>query len=166
MGRSGFTLLELLVVIVLLSVVAALVAPRLPSTDSGSLKNSARSTAALIRYLGERSSGSKTVYRLRINISEGIIKVTRRLPGGEEIPPDDPLLTRKPLEGGVMIADFQSPRLGKVTEGEVLVDFGAGGLTELLSLHLKSPRGDSFTIVGYPSSGKVKLLEGYQEATL
>ena len=24
-----------------------------------------------------------------------------------------------------MVADFQSPRLGKVTEGEVLVDFGA-----------------------------------------
>ena len=127
--NKGFTLLELLVVVVLLSIVAALIVPRLPATDSMALKSSARSTAALIRYLGERSSGSKNIYRLRINISEGTIKVSRKLASGEELPPDDPLLTRKVLESGVTITDFQSPRLGKVTEGEVLIDFGAAGLT-------------------------------------
>jgi general secretion pathway protein H len=165
-STAGFTLLELLVVIVLISIMTALVVPRLPSTGSMALKSSARSTAALLRYLGERSSGSKNIYRLHINISENTIKVTRKLPNGEEVAPDDQLLTRKILESGVVIVDMQSPRLGKVTEGEVLIDFGTAGLSEFLTLHLSSPQGESFTIAGFPAGGKVKLLAGYQELTL
>ena len=163
---AGFTLIELIVVLVILSITAALVVPRLPSSGGMALKSSARSTAALLRYLGERSTGSKHVYRLHLNISENSIKVTRKLPSGEEIPPEDPLLSRKVLENGVVIADVQSPRFGKVTEGEVLIDFGATGLSEFLTLHLHSAHGESFTIAGYPDGGKVKLLAGYEELTL
>lgn len=151
---------------VLLSLVSALVVPRLPSTGSMALKSSARSTAALLRYLGERSTGSKNIYRLHINISENSLKVTRKLPSGEEMPPDDPMLSRKVLENGVVITDLESPRLGKATTGEVLIDFGAAGLSEFVTLHLSSPQGESFTVVGYPASGKIKLLAGYQELTL
>lgn len=163
---AGFTLLELLIVMLLLSLTAALVLPRLPAGNSAALKNSARSTAALLRYLGERSAGSKQVYRLHVNISENTLRVTRKLPSGDELPPDDPLLARTVLEGGVTIADLQSPRLGKVTEGEVLLDFGAAGLSEFVTLHLNSPGGESFTVAGFPVNGKVKLLAGYQELTL
>ena len=165
-NRNGFTLLELLVVMMLIAIMAALVVPRLPSTGNSALKSSARSTAALLRYLGERSIGSKQIYRLHINLAENSLKVTRRLSNGEEIPPEDHFLSRKVLESGVLIADVQSPRLGKVTEGEVLIDFGAGGLSEFLTLHLNSPQGESFTVAGYPAGGKVKLLAGYQELTL
>ena len=163
---AGFTLIELLVVLVLLSITAALVAPRLPATDSMALKSSARSTASLLRYLGDRSIGSKNIYRLHINISENTIKVTRRLASGDEIPPEDQLLSRNVLATGIIIADLQSPRLGKVTEGEVLIDFGAGGLSEFLTLHLSSAKGESFTVAGYPHGGKVKILPGYQALTL
>lgn len=163
---AGFTLIELLVVIVLLSVTAALVAPRLPATESMALKSSARSTASLLRYLGERSIGSKNIYRLHINIPESTLRVTRKLASGDEIPPEDPLLTRTVLASGIVITDLQSPRLGKVTEGEVLIDFGAGGLSEFLTLHLTSARGESFTVAGYPQGGKVKILSGYQDVTL
>jgi len=75
-------------------------------------------------------------------------------------------LSRKVLAAGIVIADLQSPRLGKVTEGEVLIDFGAAGLGEFLTLHLSSAKGESFTIAGYPRGGKVKILSGYQEVTL
>ena len=163
---SGFTLIELLVVLVLLSITAALVAPRLPATESMALKSSARSTASLLRYLGDRSSGSKNMYRLHINISESSLRVTRKLASGDEIPPEDPLLSRNVIASGIIITDLQSPRLGTVTEGEALIDFGAGGLSEFLTLHLNSPKGESFTIVNYPRGGKVKLLSGYQEVTL
>lgn len=165
-SRSGFTLIELLVVLVLLSLTAALVVPRLPATDSMALKNSARSTASLLRYLGDRSIGSKNIYRLRINISESSISVSRKLASGDEIPPEDPLLSRKVLAEGVVITDLQSPRVGTVKEGEVLIDFGAAGLSEFLTLHLSSPKGESVTITGYPQGGKVKILPGYQEVTL
>jgi general secretion pathway protein H len=155
-----------MVVLVVIAITAALVVPRLPSTDAMELKSSARSFASLLRYLGERSIGSKQIYRLHINFQENTIKVTRRQANGEEIPPEDPLLSRKALADGVVITDLQTPRLGTVTEGEVLIDFGAGGLTEFLTLHLHSAKGESFTVTGYPQGGKVKVLSGYQEVTL
>lgn len=164
--RKGFTLLELIVVLVLLSIVTALIVPRLPATESMELKSSARSLASMLRYLGERSVASKNIYRLHLNISENSVKVTRKLSTGDEIPPEDPLLSRNALAAGIVITDVQSPRLGKVTEGEVLIDFGAAGLSEFLTLHLNSARGESFTIAGYPGGGKVKILPGYQEVTL
>ena len=165
-SRSGFTLIELLIVLVLLSITAALVAPRLPATDSMALKSSARSAASLLRYLGDRSIGSKTIYRLRINITESSLRVTRKLASGDEIPPEDPLLLRNVIASGIIITDLQSPRLGTVTEGEVLIDFGASGLSEFLTLHLSSSKGESVTIAGYPQGGKVKILTGYQELSL
>lgn len=166
MTRKGFTLIELIVVLVLLSILTALIAPRLPATESMELKSSARSLASMLRYLGERSIGSKNIYRLRINIPENSIKVTRKLSNGDEIPPEDTLLSRNALVAGIVITDIQSPRLGKATEGEVLIDFGAAGLSEFLTLHLNSPKGESFTIAAYPGGGKVKILSGYQEVTL
>lgn len=162
----GFTLIELMVVLVLLSLSAALIVPRLPSTEAMELKSSARSLASLLRYLGERSIGSKNIYRLHINFQENSIKVTRKLANGDEIPPEDPLLSRKALAEGIFITDLQSPRLGTVAEGEVLIDFGAAGLSEFLTLHLHSPKGESFTVTGYPQGGKVKILSGYQEVSL
>ncbi len=163
---SGFTLIELLVVLAILSITAALIAPRLPSTAGMELKSSARSTASMLRYLGERSTGSKNIYRLRINMTDNSLSVTRKLQNGDEIPPDDPLMSRKTLAKGVTIADLQSPRVGKVTDGEFIVDFGAAGLPEFLTLHLCGAKEECFTIAGYPQGGKVKLLAGYQEVTL
>jgi len=163
---SGFTLIELIVVLVIVSIAAALIAPRLPSTEDMELKSSARATATLLRYLGERSTGSKNIYRLRINMTDNSLSVTRKLPSGDEIPPDDSLLSRKVLAKGITIADLQSPRIGKVTEGEFAMDFGAGGLSDFLTLHLCAAKGECYTVAGYPQGGKVKLLAGYQEVTL
>ena len=162
-GRRGFTLLELLVVILLLGVVTALVAPRIVTTNGAALQTSARSTAALLRYLGERANGSKDVYRLHFDLAGNGIRVARRLPGGEETAPEDPMLRRRVLEDGVRISDVQTPRLGKVTEGKLLVDVGPAGLGELLVIHLAAGRDESCTVIAYPNNGKVKILAGYQD---
>lgn len=163
---NGFTLLELLVVMALLAITVALVVPRLPARDSAALKNSARSVAALLRYLGDRAAGNKQRYRLHINLEENAIAVKRRLPDGGESPADDPLLRRTVIEGRIAIADVQTPRFGTISSGELQIDVGPMGVGELLTLHLKAPDGESFTVVSYPASGKVKLLAGYQDATL
>lgn len=163
---AGFTLLELLIVIAVLSLTMALVVPRLPSSDSSALKGSATALAATLRYLGESAITSKSCYRLHLDISGNSIRITRRLPGGYEVPPDDRLLARKILAGQVIITDVETSRLGKVSEGEVLIDFNAAGLSEYLTIHLRTAQGRETTVVGFPGSGKVKILDGYQEYSL
>jgi len=160
----GFTLLELLVVIAILSLTAALVFPLLPSTEAGALKSSARGVAAMLRYLGEEAVTTKTTYRLHLEPGGTGLKVMKRLAGGDEVPPGDTFLARPVLASGVTIVDVETGRLGKVTEGEVRIDVGPGGLADLLSIHLQGKGGENYTVTAYPASGKVKVANGYQEA--
>ena len=165
-NERGFTLIEIVVVISILSLVALLVLPLLPSAESANLRSSAKSLAAAIRYLGDRSVTAKTVYRMHLNLTDGTVTIRSTGPQGEELSPDDNLLGRKFLSDGIAIQDVELPRLGKVTTGEVVVAFGGAGLEEFLTIHLQGARGSHFTVAAFPNSGKVKVLDGYQEAKL
>ena len=156
--------MELVLVIVILSMVTILVLPRLPSTEGTELRNSARSLAAALRYLGDLSVTSKTPHRLHFNLTEGTITITRKTADGADVPPEDPFLGRHFLAEGVTLEDVELQRLGKVSSGEVAVDFGVGGLEEFISIHLKGSGGGQYTVDAFPQSGKVKIFEGYREA--
>ena len=68
---NGFTLIELAVVIAILGVMIALVAPRLGELGEANLKRSARHLTGMIRFLHEEAQAKKTVYRLMFDIQEG-----------------------------------------------------------------------------------------------
>lgn len=163
---SGFTLLELTVVLVILSVIMILAIPRLPSSNAADLKNSARTLAATLRYLGENSVTARIQYRMHLNIRDAEITIARRTGDGGEAPPDDTFLNKRLLVEGVTIEDILTPRLGVVKEGEVLLDFGPGGMSEFINIHLRNAAGKQYTVTAYPGNGKVKVYEGYQEAEL
>jgi general secretion pathway protein H len=163
--QHGFTLIELAVVIVVISMVAIIVLPLLPSTGAADLKNSARRLATVVRYLGERSVTTKTPYRMRLDLNEGTV-VIKKIINGEEAPPEDPFFSRSILDDGVSIEDIEVQRVGKLGEGVVNVDFGVAGLGEFVVIHLKGGKEGRFTVTALPYGGRVDLLEGYQEITL
>lgn len=161
---AGFTLLELVVVLIILSVVIAVVLPRLPLLQESNLRASARQTAALLRYLDERSVATKQSYRLRINLDEQRIDVLKRIITGEDIPVDDPFLQRQTLAGGVVISDLITERQGRITNGQVVIPYGPGGLVEPLLLHLSLANGSSsYTLQALPVSSTVRVFAGYQD---
>ena len=161
--NHGFTLLELVVVIVILSITAALVLPRFSLTDEGRLRTSARTVASLLRYLGERGATGGGTYRLHVNPGENTLVVMKFNDNGEESRPDDPFLTRSFLPEGVTLADVVTPRLGKVRDNEVIVTLGPRGLLDFLVLHLRGKGEAAYTIFAYPEGGRVKVVAGYQE---
>ncbi len=153
-------------VIVIIAIAAAVVAPRLPAADSKELQDSARKLAATLRYLEERSVAEKATYRLRLGISANSVRITRKLASGDEVPPDDRLLTRDIIGSGVSISDVSTSRLGTVSEGEVIMDLGGAGLLEFLTIHLAGSDGRAYTVAAFPNNGRVKVLAGYEELTL
>ncbi|GFE57257.1 prepilin-type N-terminal cleavage/methylation domain-containing protein [Geobacter sp. AOG1] len=159
---GGFTLIELVVVLAILAMVALLVFPRLPSTSAANLRSSARTLAATIRYMGDKAVTSKNAYRLRVNLTDTRLAVVKMV-NGEESTDTDPFFSRQILADGVTIEDVTIPRLGKVTAGEVAVNFGPAGLEDFAIIHLKGSRDTHFTVTAYPQNGKVKVEEGYQE---
>jgi general secretion pathway protein H len=166
MNRRGFTLIEIAVVLAIIGIVMLLVIPRLPSTDSENLKISARTLASTMRYVQDRAATGRTTYFLRMEPGTDSVKVLEAAADGSEKEPDDPLLRKRPVKEGIIIADVMIPRLGKINDGQVRLDVGAGGLRDFVVIHLCAPDNKFWTVMAFPSSGKVKVYEGYQEEVL
>jgi len=162
--NRGFTLIEMAVVIVIISMVAIIVLPLLPSTSAAELRNSARRLSTVVRYLGDRSVTTKTPYRMRLDLNDSTVTI-KKIVNGEETTPEDPFFSRNILADGVSIEGIEIQRLGKLGEGVVNVDFGAAGLGEFIVIHLKGSKEGHFTLTALPYGGRVEVLEGYQEIT-
>lgn len=162
--NRGFTLLELVVVLLLVSLIAALIFPRLPSSQASDLRSSARQLAVLMRYLEERAVATKKTYYLRINLDDDRLTVSQKEPvGNENGQDDDPFLKRQPLVKGIRVSDITTDQLGTINTGEALISYGPGGRSAPLLLHLAAPDNSYFTLQALPVSGSIKVASGYQE---
>ena len=160
---KGFTLLELVVVLVVLAGTAALVLPRLSAWQDGDARNSARNLATLLRYLNEQAITSRTRYQLVIDLNQQKLVVQQLRATGEANLPDDPFLQRNPLLGEVRLTDIRTERSGTVSSGSLNIAYGVGGLSEPLVLHLGIPGGQQYTVQALPVNGSVKVAEGNLE---
>jgi general secretion pathway protein H len=162
-SRAGFTLIEIAVVLVIIGMVTLLVLPRLPSSDGENLKISARTLASTLRYLQERAATSGTGYYLALAPGTESVKIVEIGADGSDKDPSDPMLQKSPVKEGVIIADVRIPRLGKVSDGQLRLDVGVGGIRDFVTIHLRSPDGEFWTVMAFPSGGKVKVYDGYFE---
>ena len=149
-----------------ISMVMMLVIPRLPSTEREDLKTSARTLASTLRYMNDRAATGRTTYYLRLEPGTDIIKVLEAAEDGSEKQPVDNLLQKRPIKEGIIIADITVPRLGTLKDGQVRLDVGPGGMRDFAVIHLRNNGGIFWTVMAFPSSGKVKVYEGYQEKPL
>ena len=149
MGRRGFTLMEIVVVLFIISLVMALVMPSFRGLGEGALKAEVNRLASTLRYVYDEAVGKKQRYLFTINLDEGFWGFN----GG-----DERRIHR--LEDDVEIRDLVLPSRGKISEGEVILEFGPLGPDEPLILHLG--RGEEeYTIIFNNLIGRVKVLEGY-----
>jgi general secretion pathway protein H len=163
---AGFTLIEIAVVLAIIGMVLVLVLPRLPSPESENLKTSARSLASTLRYLQDRAATGRTIYYLRLEPGSDTVRVLEAAADGSEREPADPLLQKRVVKEGIIVADVVIPRLGKVNDSQLRLVVGAGGLRDLVVIHLRSPDSRFWTVMAFPASGKVKVYDGYQEEAL
>lgn len=166
MNSRGFTLIEIAVVLAIIGLVLALVLPRLPSSDSENLKVSARTLASTLRYMQDRAATGRTIYYLRLEPGTDSVTVLEAAADGSEKEPADPLLQKRPIKEGIVVADVMVPRLGKVSDGRIRLDVGNAGLRDFVVIHLRSPADKFWTVMAFPASGKVKVYDGYQEEAL
>jgi prepilin-type N-terminal cleavage/methylation domain-containing protein len=78
-SRRGFTLLEIVVVLVIIGMVMTLIIPRLPNSERENLKISARTLASTLRYLQDRGATTGTTYYLHMEPGTDNVKVNSRL---------------------------------------------------------------------------------------
>jgi len=142
--NKGFTLLELIVVIFIISLGLAVAFPSFTLRKDAKLKSEAGRVAAILRYLGDSAVSTKETFEMRLNFKEKRLRY--RGPEGEKEERIENLL------------DISLPSRGKISDGEITVFFGPTGPGENLTIHLAGFE-SSMAIVFNALSGRVKVLE-------
>ncbi len=144
---KGFTLLELLVVICLVSLLMAIVFPSLYGAEGMRLKSDAKRIASVLRYLNDSSIATKGTYTLTFDFGENTI--SWKGPDAEK------------TEEFRSLSSVELPSKGNVSEGQVSVSFGPLGIQENLVVHLRQS-GDTIMVAFNQLSGRATIKKDDQ----
>lgn len=144
---KGFTLLELLVVIFILSVITALVMPSFYGIGEGKLKSETGRIASLLRYLNDTAISRKETYFLKLNLDTKTVMWST--PEGERSEKFDSLL------------NISTTSTQNVSTGEIILFFSPLGLQENLIITLKDSKRE-MSISFNPLSGRAKIVTSNQ----
>lgn len=158
---SGFTLVELLIVIALIGVVLALAVPTTRDALSvNSLKKASRQIIGLTRQLRTDAVRDQIDYILVVKIPDASYYVIT-----PDMTPEKLLEIEKKakqLSGGVSILDIVREKNEKITEGKVNIKFGKNNVGPPLVMHLAYEE-DRMTLVINPFLGVTAVYESYRD---
>lgn len=149
-ARSGFTLIELIVVIFILSIASALIIPSFMDAGEGSLKADAKRIGSALRYVYDESVSKKNNYLFRINLDDDSYGFS----GESES-------KNFKLKDDVFMKDILIPSMGARSEGEFIVKFGPLGTEEPIILHLIKEKNE-YTVIFNNINGRAGIYEGYK----
>lgn len=141
--RSGFTLLEMVVVIFVLSIVVAVSLPSFISMGESKILSEAKRLASILRYLGDSAISTRENFHLKVDLGEKVVEYNS--PDGERSERFDDII-------GV---ELQSR--GLISLGEVTVFFGPTGASENLQFHMRDGR-LNITVSLNAMSGRVRII--------
>ncbi|MBW1972222.1 MAG: type II secretion system protein [Deltaproteobacteria bacterium] len=160
---SGFTLIELAIVIMILGIILSIAAPKLPKPEILRIKSEIRELKALITLLYDEALIKKNFYRLNYDISNGRYWVTILQKNKEYVKDTNILKREKELPSNLKFEDIITTHAGKKMEGITFSQFFPSGFVEETFIHLKSSKGKYLTLHILPLTGEVKSYEGYKE---
>jgi prepilin-type N-terminal cleavage/methylation domain-containing protein len=140
--HNGFTLIELIVVIFIISLMLAVSFPSFTLRQDGKLKSDAGHIASILRYLNDSTIFTKETYVLNVNFKDRVIRYKGT--AGEKAERIDNL-------SGITLQSR-----GKVSDGEVTVFFSPAGMGESFTIHLTGV-GSSLEIGFNALNGRVKV---------
>lgn len=139
---KGFTLLELMVVIFIISMMLAVSIPSFTGIGSSRVKSDAERIASIIRYLNDSAISEKEMFSMKIDFNRKLL--IYKGPDGDR------------TEGFKDISGVELPSKGMVSQGEVVVFFGPSGASENINLYIRDDK-NSLTVSFNSLSGRVKI---------
>ena len=160
--ESGFTLIEMTIVVLLLGLFAALVVPRLPGVGADGLKSSTRRIAGTVKYFFNEAALSGRPHRLEYNLDAGTFAV-RRIEADGEVVELSGTGREQRLKGNVRFKDITIPGRGAFSQGEAATEIQPVGWMEETVVHLEEEDGRTLTLRIMPYTGTTEVFDGYLE---
>lgn len=159
--RSGFTLMELMVVIVLISVMFALVIPKLDI--GGSVGNLEKAVRMMTAQLEARKREAVSEQKTRFLVFDlDAQKIGREEPvkteGGED--EGETKVKLAPLPDGVTFAQVETKSEGTVRQGQVRLRISREGYVEQAAVQL-SDKSRKLTLFFEPFLGSIRQADGF-----
>jgi len=161
-NRAGYTLVELAIVVLLISLFSALVVPLLPGWGGSDLRASARRLTGTVKYLFNESALQHLEHRLIFDLNHGTYQGQRLEENGELVVLGSLGRGRK-LPGDTHIKDIVLIGRGKFSSGEVTVRIHPEGWMDEAVIHLTDDRDRNLTVHTQPYTGTTEIYEGYRE---
>lgn len=143
-SKRGFTLLELIVAIFIVSLVLAVVFPSFAVFGENRLKSEAREMASILRYMNDSASSRKETFAIKFDLDTN--KVFWKGPEGGKT---------KVFED---LTGVTTQANGTVNKGELIVFFDPLGIKGNLSVHMNREK-KYVTVTLNHLSGKVKIKD-------
>jgi prepilin-type N-terminal cleavage/methylation domain-containing protein len=160
LGKSGYTLIELIVVMALIGIMLGVSAPKIRETLlSDPLKGTARKMMGVIHEARNESIRMRKAHALHMDMETNRFWMDTAMMSDEERD-----MARK--EGSVLpdtvrIRDVWLANRGKKSAGETGILFSEKGYVQPSAIHLACKDGRQWTLVLSPFIGKVKIFEKY-----
>lgn len=147
--KTGFTLIELIIVISIISVITAIIMPSFWHSGEQSLKLEAKRLGNTLRFIYDEAVGKKETYLIKINLDSDSWSY--------ESEKESRNFT---MEKNVMFKNIVIPSLGEVSRGEVTLIFSPLGPEEPITIHLLKDEFE-YTVTFNHLNGRAKIHEGY-----
>ncbi len=147
--NAGFTLIELIVVIFIISLTASIVMPSLWGSGERYLKSEAKRIGNTLRYIYGEAVSKKQTYAVKIDIENN----TWAFESKSESRSFE-------IKNEVMFKDIIIPSHGEISRGELTLIFGPLGPEEPITLHLIRDDAE-YTVKFNHLNGRAKVLKGY-----
>jgi len=144
--NDGFTLMELIVVIVLLGVLTGFGIPRIYNLTKDNMKGTSRQFIAQVVDLKNRSVKDQKTLDLIIDI-------------------ENKTLGKATLPEEIMIHDVQLPNGDTLRSEPVTLHFYPNGFSDSAAVHLENDDGEYLTLFVEPFLTKVRVYQKYWEYT-
>jgi len=156
-SKSGFTLIELIVVMVLLSVMTSFAVPAIRTAlYSDELKVTARQLIGLINETGQAARSNQQEYYL---IFDSELQAFSAQSSKKK--DDIPTLTVVHVPDGVRVVDFTSVHGGELVN-DLRLRFSKKGYVDKTLIHLSHEDGRVLTLVLSPFLGVSRLYDSYR----
>jgi type II secretion system protein H len=168
--RSGFTLLEVSLVLLIMAVVLTFVMPRLGDRSAYDLRSEARRLKTTFRFLRSEAALNGRIYLLHYDIDQGRYWIT-----SEDAPDSGDLadgaaaenelgLFARPniLPKTIAFNDIVLPIVGKMNQGQMFTRFYPDGNVDPTVIHLTNGP-QAMTVMVIANTGQTTIHEGYRD---
>jgi prepilin-type N-terminal cleavage/methylation domain-containing protein len=166
-ARPGFTLLEVTLVLLILSVMLALFLPRLRDPGRAELEAQSKRLAQTFRWLRSEAVMNGVTYQLNFDLDQQRYWVSPVEGEGTDLAEFahevGSLARGTQLQPPVGMVDVVLPTLaGKVAEGQIYTMFYPDGTVDMTVIHMANGR-EAYTLYLNPMNGRLKVVPGYHE---